>query len=785
MEEDKGVEGGGDDGDVVILEIAPLPPSSALSGAAAATASSVVLPDEPKKALEVVTIVDKATWGKPINKIGRVSAEEWKHFKVYSFYQTMARCMLCESELSRGDVNMTSDHSTSKLNQHLKTWHNAEYKLVLAAKVNVKTNSGSQAGIEQFIVKGDNGKEREEAVLRWIVADYQPFSVVESPAFRAMLRAYDKKGKVLSADFMQKQMAEKVIAVSKMMDAELKTQRGAVTTDGWTSKGNHSYYAFTYHYIDSFWRLRAIPLSIRHHTGTSTAADHVQEMAEEMEKHELSWANIVALVTDTEPTMYAFGRMLIDRARAAPGGEGDELEHVGCVDHVLNTITKKVALDPTDAAIAAAADDGGGIAVDAAENGALAGARRTVMAITMSTQQSDELLKLQRENPPALPPGQKFVPVTVIQDVATRWWSTYSMCARLIRLKTYLATMVQTGKLVAHLNDAQWMLLDNITKRLKPFMLAQRFLEGEKYVTISCVPLIVTRIRTDLDTAIDNETSAYMKILLTTLRTNFRAEWGFGLPNTMYDEHLQTGPRRRHKGFRKIHMIAAFLDPRCKDLAPFGEVDKQKIYAEVKRRALLIFAELRAAEEVAATAARVAADAAAAAAAAAGATAPNGGRAGGGGGAATRRRIDTDEYVDLFNDLGAPGFGDDDEDGDLDPPLNGPDDAVKTEIKLYLKEARLARVQQRNDGTLHFNDPLLWWKDHARTFPTLAVLARRVLCVPATSAPSERLFSVAGLTIARDRARLIPETAADLIFLHDAWPIADDMIARKRTADTA
>jgi hypothetical protein len=49
-------------------------------------------------------------------------------------------------------------------------------------------------------------------------------------------------------------------------------------------------------------------------------------------------------------------------------------------------------------------------------------------------------------------------------------------------------------------------------------------------------------------------------------------------------------------------------------------------------------------------------------------------------------------------------------------------------------------------------------------------LAARLLCIPATSAPSEFVFSVVGLTIAKDRARLASETANELIFLHDALP---------------
>jgi hypothetical protein len=42
--------------------------------------------------------------------------------------------------------------------------------------------------------------------------------------------------------------------------------------------------------------------------------------------------------------------------------------------------------------------------------------------------------------------------------------------------------------------------------------------------------------------------------------------------------------------------------------------------------------------------------------------------------------------------------------------------------------------------------------------------------MPATSAPSEHVFSSAGLTIAKDHGRLAPQTANELIFLHDAIP---------------
>jgi len=47
-----------------------------------------------------------------------------------------------------------------------------------------------------------------------------------------------------------------------------------------------------------------------------------------------------------------------------------------------------------------------------------------------------------------------------------------------------------------------------------------------------------------------------------------------------------------------------------------------------------------------------------------------------------------------------------------------------------------------------------WWRAHSDKFPHVAEAARRVLCIPATSASSERLFSCAGLILTPLRNRL-------------------------------
>ncbi|XP_077553670.1 zinc finger protein 618-like [Haemaphysalis longicornis] len=59
-----------------------------------------------------------------------------------------------------------------------------------------------------------------------------------------------------------------------------------------------------------------------------------------------------------------------------------------------------------------------------------------------------------------------------------------------------------------------------------------------------------------------------------------------------------------------------------------------------------------------------------------------------------------------------------------------------------------------------------FWREHEKEFPKLALLSKRILCIPATSASSERNFSAAGYIMQARRTCLKKESMDNLLFLH-------------------
>ncbi|XP_051816727.1 E3 SUMO-protein ligase ZBED1-like [Acanthochromis polyacanthus] len=84
-----------------------------------------------------------------------------------------------------------------------------------------------------------------------------------------------------------------------------------------------------------------------------------------------------------------------------------------------------------------------------------------------------------------------------------------------------------------------------------------------------------------------------------------------------------------------------------------------------------------------------------------------------------------------------------------------PEDVVEAEFCSYL----LAPLIDGED------DPLKWWKEYKFNFPHLSKMARKYLCIPATSAASERLFSTGGNIVTCTRASLKPANVDMLVFL--------------------
>ena len=85
------------------------------------------------------------------------------------------------------------------------------------------------------------------------------------------------------------------------------------------------------------------------------------------------------------------------------------------------------------------------------------------------------------------------------------------------------------------------------------------------------------------------------------------------------------------------------------------------------------------------------------------------------------------------------------------------EEKVKNKIDSYLSSPVL---DIKSDIT-----PLLWWKEHASTFPSLAKLTRKLFSVCATSCASERLFSTSGNVVTPARSCLNPDKVNMLVFL--------------------
>ncbi|XP_049447563.1 E3 SUMO-protein ligase ZBED1-like [Epinephelus fuscoguttatus] len=301
----------------------------------------------------------------------------------------------------------------------------------------------------------------------------------------------------------------------------------------------------------------------------------------------------------------------------------------------------------------------------------------------------------------------------LVQDVSTRWNSTYAMLSRLHEQRwPVTATLsdpavTQRGKHYLDLKPEQWNLIEELNQVLEPFESATVFLSGQHYVTLSALPHLVHKLKKNIQSP-ELETA----------------------PVSSFQTHATEQVTERWQGLLEftpespnITLLAAALDPRFRKLRFLAAEEVVKVQSAVRAMALAAKQQVRQP-----TASKHGADSTAQ-------DSPPAAHA-----KTTTSFLDSDSTTS-------------DEEQDEEQQLL---QAVHQEVYMYFGEHPLSKKE----------NPLTWWEKNAARYPTLAELARSLLCIPATSTPSERLFSAAGNIVSKKRASLSPEHVDMLTFLH-------------------
>ncbi|KAI4817482.1 hypothetical protein KUCAC02_010879 [Chaenocephalus aceratus] len=300
-------------------------------------------------------------------------------------------------------------------------------------------------------------------------------------------------------------------------------------------------------------------------------------------------------------------------------------------------------------------------------------------------------------------------------DCATRWNSTFTMLERLyeqrLPVQAVLAdetvTKVGIRKSLA-MRECQWELVEQLIPVLRPLAKATTIMCGENHVGLSFIYPVLLNMANNTLSANESDLAA-IRSFKNTVRKELTTR--FKLLSRLLAE--------------SIPIMACMLDPRFKHLKFLPD----DVREEAQARLTQLVREDGEVEQPGATGEEEIADNVGVELAET---------------SFKKARLESD-----FEQL----FGAHFESSRKRKRVNGDAD---DELREYCQTPHIPTM----------DNPLEWWAQNAHRFPRVAKLSRSYLAIPATSTPSERVFSLAGNTVTRQRSSLLPSHVDALVFLN-------------------
>lgn len=338
----------------------------------------------------------------------------------------------------------------------------------------------------------------------------------------------------------------------------------------------------------------------------------------------------------------------------------------------------------------------------------------------------------------------------LIMDVSTRWNSTLAMLSRLAEQTPVIMALANEASLSKHalttirntcLSFEEHSIVQQLVEILKPFERATTILCGQKTPTMNKVLPSVTIIKRALEVAVSSASPVVKKVIeKMQLELGNRTEMedlpalaALLSPDTKHAQFL--GPEEQEqakkllleKALAVIHVNTAKVKiekpevtevPGTSDTPPLPRLQIENSHENAQSNDVIQIDDSGSSLKRSASPEKI----------------------------ESAKKFKCSDLEDWFEDICFTGFS-------KQPTEN----IVEQEVQRYLSSTR-----SKEEATLSL---LEWWKKNEMIYPRLAVLAKKYLAVPASSVPSERVFSLSGTIVCKKRSRLCPDMVDTLVFL--------------------
>jgi hypothetical protein len=390
----------------------------------------------------------------------------WRFFEISAVNSSRAKCKLCNASLSRGGKTA---YNTSNLRKHLEAVHHDEWK---AANNENKTSTPDvQAAITRTaepstsIVRAFDNKrswdfndERSRKINRlvaeMIARDDQPFNIMNNEGFRRLVAALEPRYTLPSDSYFRMTMIPELYDTmrSKLADVLAAVPYISFTTDEWsTSQCTDSLLSVTAHWIDEQWQRRSAVVAASPVEGSHTAENLGGILKETLSK----WC----LKNKVHVCLRDNGKNIV------AGLRDNNIPSSACFSHTLQLCVKR------------------GLGSQRAVIDALAVARQVAGHFSHSVLAKEKLEKIQ-STVPNLPIHR------IVQDVPTRWNSTFYMAQRLVEQKKALILYAAENDLQLPTNN-QWLLLERVVSLLSPIERTTRDVSAEASSASDVIPMVI------------------------------------------------------------------------------------------------------------------------------------------------------------------------------------------------------------------------------------------------------------------------------------------------------